>query len=161
MTTNLTRKKLSTQYFLDPYHGNTLQGPQINKLFSHLEELRRIVKAESETLTDFIDTIEKLKEVDNICNNAALNQELTVIQEFKVSWIKLKGRFGISVPNKLHIITDHLSVYLTKTIESTHQEFSKRMEAGNYNVKNFRSKVHGKMLRGVIHFNSFNFGYGV
>ena len=86
---------------------------------------------------------------------------------------QLQDRFGISVPNKVHIITDHLPVYLTKfqrtlhnlsdqTIESTHQEFSKRTEAGNYNVKNFRSKIHGeKILWGVIHFNSFNFGYGV
>ena len=76
---------------------------------------------ESETLTDFIDTIEKLKEVDNICNNAVLNQDFkTVIQEFKVSWLKLKEKFCISVPNKVHIITDHLPVYLTKFQRKLH-----------------------------------------
>ena len=52
-------------------------------------------------------------------------------------------------------------------IESTHQDFSKRMEAGNYNVKNFRSKIHGKkLLRGLytlilsisdMGFNKINF----
>ena len=49
-----------------------------------------------------------------------------------------------------------------QTIESTHQEFAKRMEAGQFNMKNYRSVIHGKkLLRRVIHFNSLNFGYGV
>ena len=34
---------------------------------------------------------------------------------------------------------------------STHQEFSKRMEAGNYNVKNFRSKIHGEKCSGGLY----------
>ena len=87
--------------------------------------------------------------------------------------MNLKVKFGISIPNKVHIIIDHLPVYLSKfaktfyhlsdqTMESVHQEFFKRMAAGNYKVKNFGSKSHGRKLhRGVIHFNSVNFGYGV
>jgi len=78
-----------------------------------------------------------------------------------------------TIPNKVHIIMHHLSEYFDRfltslryysdqTIESTHQEFGKRLEAGNYNVKNHRSYIHGKkLLKGTIHYNSYNFGYGV
>ena len=139
-----------------------------------MEELRRIVIDENETLTDFIDTLENLKKLEIICNKPILNEDFKdVIEELKLSWMILKNKFGITVPNKIHILIDHLPVYLEKfsktlynlsdqTIESTHQEFAKRMEAGQYNIKNYRSVIHGKkLLRGVIHFNSLNFGYGV
>ena len=84
--------------------------------------------------------------------------------------MNLLFKIGISVPNKVHIITDHLPIYLSKTLhylsdqtmESVHQDFFMRMASGNYNVKNFRSRSHGKKLsRGVSHFNSLNYGYGV
>ena len=74
-----------------------------------------------------------------------------------MSWLKLKEKFGISVLNKVHIITDYLIVYLTKFKRTLHNssdqttkntQFSKRMEAGNYNVKNFRSKIHGEKCSG-------------
>ena len=67
----------------------------------------------------------------------------------------------------------HLSEYFTRfsttfknksdqTIESTHQEFGKRMETGNYNIKNHRSFKHGKtLLKGTIHYNSYTFCYGI
>ena len=87
--------------------------------------------------------------------------------------MKLKNLHNFTVPNKVHMIVDHLPVYFSKfsktlyglsdqTVESVHQDFNTRMSASKYIVKNFRSKVHGqKLFRGVIHYNSYNFGYDV
>ena len=88
--------------------------------------------------------------------------------------MNLNVKFGILIPNKVHIIIDYLPVYLSKYSKTLYQiivtkpwrvstrSFFKRVAAGNYNVKNFRSKSHGKkLLRGVIQFNSVKFGYGV
>ena len=142
--------------FLDPYHGNTLEGPQINKLFHHLSDLEAEIQEKDDSLLDYVDTLKKIKTVDTLCNDNNLNQHYAqIIEDFSHSWLHLKEVHGTTIPNKVHIIMHHLPVFFEKigvtlkkfsdqTIESTHQEFSKRMETGNYNVKNYRSTKHGK-----------------
>ena len=97
----------------------------------------------------------------------------SIIDDFSEAWKELRECHGTTVPNKVHIIEAHLPDYLRKekvtfknksdqVIETTHQEYHSRMTSSKYIVKNMKSEVHGlKMLRGTIHFNSYNVGYGV
>ena len=72
----------------------------------------------------------------------------------------------LSVPNKVHIICDHLGDYLEKeetfhkksdqTIESVHQLFHKHLLKG-YFVKNIFSDIFKtKLLDAVLHFNGYH-----
>ena len=51
--------------YRDPYHGHTLEGPQINKLFAHLQELETEVVKKDESLLDYIDTFKQLKQLNH------------------------------------------------------------------------------------------------
>ena len=112
--------------------------------------------------------------MDKLVNADILDDDFeNVIDDFSKSWKDLRECHGTTVPNKVHIIQAHLSDYLKKTkttfknksdqvVESTHQEYFSRMKSSNYIVKNFKSEKHGlKMLKGTMHFNSYNVGYGI
>ena len=99
-----------------------------------------------------------MKQLDHLCNIETLNYNYKEVTEnFGDSWLKLKENYGSTITNKEHIIREHLGEYFYRSgstlkyardqvVESSHQEFSKQMDSGNYNVKNFRSKKHGKNL---------------
>ena len=121
-------------------------------MFVHLQELETEVVKKDETLLDYIDTLKHLKQLDHLCNSETLNYNYKeVIENFSDSWLKLKENHGTTITNKVHIIMEHLGEYFYRSgstlkyasdqvVESSHQEFSKRMDSGNYNVKNFKAK---------------------
>ena len=170
-------KKVNLKYFedkhsikIDEYHGETLEGPQINKIYKHIDDLLEEVCNQDELCVFYIDTIKRLKEVEKVANSKDLNTSFNdIIDNFVNSWKTLTLYFGTTVPNKVHLIQSHLPDFFREkghslyglsdqVIESCHQEFSKRLSQSNYDVKNYRSFIHGKKLkRGVVHFNSFNF----
>ena len=92
-----------------------------------------------------------------------------VINSFKESYNVLVDNFGITTPNKVHLIQDHLEDYYDYTkkslrdccdelIEAMHQFLKKRMENSNYIVCDIQNPSHGRKLhRAVLHINGFNF----
>ena len=104
------------------------------------------IREQDESLMDYIDTLKNLHEIDRLCNSRNLNPDYKqIIEKFTKSWLKLKQCHRTTIPNKVHIIMHHLSEYFDRfsttlkyfsdqTIESTHQEFGKRLEAGNYDI---------------------------
>ena len=91
-----------------------------------------------------------------------------VIIKFKQDYSDINAIFGISVPNKVHFLQDHLEDYLDMTgeglgqvddgvVEAMHQFLDKRMRVSNYVVKNLESEAHGeKKLKLVLHINGYN-----
>ena len=79
---------------------------------------------------------------------------------------KLKEKFSASIPNKCHIIFDHLEEFIIRknrplgefseqVVESSHQKLKQIWEW--YIVKDLESESHlENILKCINHFNSFN-----
>jgi hypothetical protein len=173
---NLDLNQFETDHNIerDDYHGKTLEGNQINKLWNHIDELSEIVKTQDPRYLQYVLTLKELKKVDQLVNSKELNPNYSeIISDFSQSWLKCKYMFGTTVPNKVHIIQTHLVDYLNKqkstlyrktdqTMESVHQDLFSRMTASKYHVKNFKSDKHGQKLKqAATHYDSYNVGYGV
>ena len=89
-----------------------------------------------------------------------------IIERFCVSWMDLKMTFNLTIPNKVHIICDHLGDYLERgetfqkksdqTIKSVHQLFHKQLFKG-YFVKNiFSDTFKTNLFNAVLHFNGYH-----
>ena len=84
------------------------------------------------------------------------------------TWSFLRETYGISIPNRAHIIMAHVDEYIFLTghslgrvsdqvVESAHSALNKRLERSNYWVKDLESDIHGlKLYKGILHFNSYN-----
>jgi K+/H+ antiporter YhaU regulatory subunit KhtT len=94
---------------VDEYHGNTLEGPQINKVFNHIEEFKEYVEEIDAKLVDYMITNEKLKEVDQLVNNKELDPDFERIIDNYMSMNKSQVKIQ---HNKVHIIETHLKTYL-------------------------------------------------
>ena len=78
------------------------------------------------------------------------------------------SNFFLSIPNKVHIIIDHVEDYINmtgdtlgkvtdQTVEAAHSALNKRLVQSNYLVKDKESDIHGiKFYRGICHFNCYN-----
>ena len=74
----------------------------------------------------------------------------------------------VTVPNKVHIIIDHVEDYIDATghglgttidqiVEACHSQLNKRLVSSNYWVKDLTSEIHGiKLFKAILHFNSYN-----
>ena len=105
--------------------------------------------------------MESLQKVRKACLNYK-----EYIEDFKADWTQLNHEFGISFPNKVHIITSHLADFIERqkrplgefteeVVEAAHQRLDKIWEW--YVVKMVEKESHGKkFLDCVNHFNSLN-----
>ena len=84
-------------------------------------------------------------------------------------WTQLKEKFSVSIPNKCHIIFDHLEEFIIRknrplgefseqVVESSHQKLKQIWEWYTwYIVKDLESESQGEnLLKCINHFNSFN-----
>ena len=147
------------------YQGLTYKGPQCRIIIKNIEKLNI-----PNELIEFKYCLIALSELHVMasrkelpCNYAA------VITSFKESYNVLVDNFGITTPNKVHLIMDHLEDYYNHTkkslrdccdelVEAMHQFVKKRMQNSNYVVCDIQNPNHGKKLhQAVLHINGFNF----
>ena len=105
-------------------------------------------------------------------NEDDLDQDFEeIINTFDEEYSKLEKSFGISKPNKIHIITDHLPEYLRSTnstlkdcsdqvIETLHTKLDEFLKTHGFFRKNSDSSTCGqKLLEGILGWNSYALGY--
>ena len=111
-----------------------------------------------------MDTLQALGHlISSVCSPQLDPDYKLSIGSFKKEYAVLREIFGITIPNKVHFLQDHLEDYLDITgesladvddgvVEAMHQYLDKRMSLSNYWVKNLESEAHGKKkLRLVLH----------
>ena len=143
-----------------------LEGNECSKVLNNLDKLREQIPVD---LFPFVDTLESLGNlISAVCSTNLASNYNEVIIKFKQDYSDISTIFGISVPNKVHFLQDHLEDYLDMTgkglgqgedgvVEAMHQFLDKRMRISNYVVKNLESKAHGeKKLKLVLHINGYN-----
>ena len=121
-------------------------------------------------LHPFVDTLEKVKTIYKISHAKSVDEKhREITADFKANWISLMTTYGMNMPLKVHIISEHLSEYFEMTgktlrkvsdqvVESAHHKVKTFFEARpNYNHKEKESAQSGDAtLAGVIHFNTLN-----
>ena len=71
---------------------------------------------DKEEYIPFIDTLEAFEEVVETCFGFEYNEQYEEkIELFEKSWMHLKEEFGITIPNKCHIIFTHVKDYILPT----------------------------------------------
>ena len=104
----------------------------------------------------FVDCMESLQKVRKACFGFTLDGNYKeYIEDFKADWTQLNHEFGISFPNKVHIITSHLADFIERqkrplgefteeVVEAAHQRLDKIWEW--YCVKMVEKESHGKKI---------------
>ena len=99
------------------------------------------------------------------CEKAFVSNTKT-IEDFKADWVQLNFEFGIPIPNKVHIIFDHLEEFIERqkkpmgefseeVVEAAHQRLDQIWQW--YIVKMVEKESHGRnFLECINHFNSLN-----
>ena len=117
------------------YQGKTYQGPQCRIILKNIKKLK--IPPE---LTEFEDCFLALRNLHEMTSRKELpDNYAAVIKQFSDSYNVLVDRFGITTPNKVHLIMDHLEDYYDFTkkslrdccdelVEAMHQFLKKRME---------------------------------
>ncbi len=78
-----------------------------------MENTHRIREVLEDNLHIFVDCIESLQKVRKACFGFTLDGNYEeYIEDFKADWTQLNHEFGISFPNKVHIITSHLADFI-------------------------------------------------
>lgn len=147
------------------YQGQTYQGPQCRIILRNIEKL----KIPNE-LIQFEQCFVNLRDLHEMASRKKLPSDYAaVITRFSDSYNVLVDNFGITTPNKVHLIMDHMKDYYDYTkkslrdccdelIEAMHQFVKKRMESSNYVVCDIQNPSHGeKMYQAVMHINGYNF----
>jgi hypothetical protein len=130
--------------------------------------LAKCLKKEKK-IEDVIKTLLAFREFSFSCCSTELkgNWE-TTLQEFSECWKKIHKNYGVNIPNKVHIIMDHVGTYIKNTgkslgkvsdqiVESTHSALNKWLAASRYWIKDVESDLHGIMLyKGILHFTSIH-----
>jgi hypothetical protein len=143
------------------------QGPEIKKLLRKLPQLREFLPAH---LFPFVAVLDQISLIYTISHATSVEKNhLEITKDFKTKWIGLMTTFGINMPLKVHIISEHLSEYFDlygktlrkasdQVVESAHHKLKSFFESRpNYNHKEKESMESGEAtLSGVIHFNTLN-----
>ena len=152
----------------DNYHGKVFEGNECTKILKNLSNLEQCLK-ESEHSKLLLDTLKSLKQFFECCCGTSVTGDWRrSIQEVKSNWSLLHHNYKMTVPNKVHIITDHVEDYIDATghglgttsdqiVEACHSQLNKRLVSSNYWVKELTSEIHGiKLFKAILHFNSYN-----
>lgn len=147
------------------YQGKTYQGPQCRIILKNISKLNI-----PQELIQFENCFFALRNLHEMTSRKQLPDNYAeVIKLFSDSYNVLVDQFGITTPNKVHLIMDHLEDYYDFTkkslrdccdelVEAMHQFLKKRMENSNYIVCDIQNPNHGKkMYQAVMHINGFNF----
>ncbi len=156
------------------YHGKTFEGNECNKILKNCEKLKKGCKKcaysfESESLDDIVSALEAIRHFIQDCGGKKVTSFWSQsIEEVRNTWTLLHTKYGITIPNKVHIIMDHVGDYIEATkkglgcvsdhiVEAAHSALNKRLVGSNYWVKDLESDRHGLgLFRCILHFNSYN-----
>ena len=146
------------------YFGKTWEGNETNKLLKHTTELKKIVP---EYLHIFVDCMDSLNDVKKACFGFTLDQNYKEKkEELEDLWNILHENFGVTIPNKCHVIFSHVPEFIKRqkkplgefseqVVESAHQKLDQIWQW--YIVKDLEKELHGtNFLKCVNQFNSFN-----
>ena len=113
-------------------------------------------------------SLEAFEEVVQTCFGFEYNEQYEEkIEFFEKRWMPLKEEFGITVPNKCHIIFTHVKDYIfshkislgslsEQVVEACHSKWIKLWES-SYKIRNLDSELYGeRLLSCLLSFNSRN-----
>ena len=119
------------------------------------------------TIFTYLWTVWTVEQLRKSCFGFSLDQNYKeCIKKFRDDWIQLNLEFGVTIPNKCHIIFSHLEDFIERhkkplggfteeVVEAAHQRLDKIWDW--YCVKMLEKEAHGeKFLMCINHFNSFN-----
>ncbi len=143
-------KKFEVKYNMKPDgQGVEFSGKPIKKIIHSkviLEELTSILDEEQWPL---ISCLRQIGEVHNICRNRELNSSYKqVLYNFTDTWDQCWQAFGLSKTLKIHIISDHLESYFTRTGKTLLQETDETTGSGHQSYSKFE-KTHGMVVNTV------------
>ena len=92
---------------LEPYHGGrTLEGNDCSKVLRNLEKLEEILPGD---FSAFMDTLKAFRDIVDTCFGFSLDPNFKqVCAKFSSQFKKLHDEFNLSMPNKIHVIADHV-----------------------------------------------------
>ena len=135
----------------------------MKKIFGGLDTLEADLP---EKYLPFVYTLRAIHALDVGVSGKKLDPNYSaLINDFTKSWDVLKKRFGVSEPNKCHIISCHLETYFSMTgnalgttsdqiVEASHQLVNRRFVTSNYVVKDVHQAAYAeKFHRGIMHYN--------
>ena len=106
--------ELSKKYSLvrADYFGKTWEGNETNKLLKHTTELKKIIP---EYLHIFVDCMDSLNDVKKACFGFTLDQNYKEKkEELDNLWNILHENFGVTIPNKCHVIFSHVREFIKR-----------------------------------------------
>jgi hypothetical protein len=139
------------------YHRKNYEGNECNKILKNLNLLRKTL-LEIDIVAKVIKAMKTFQAFSEACCGIKPTKNWeNSIENFSQAWLKLNVEHGVSVPNKVHIIIDHVFDYISKTgkwlgrvtdqvVESCHNALNKRLTSSNYWVKNVDSVLHENFL---------------
>ena len=153
------------------YHSGVFEGNECAKILKNFDKLETIVMESDKELEPFLKVIWFTKLLDEQVNKSEYEEEVhEVIEGFSDAYGILTEKFNVSVTNKVHVIVDHLSDYLSsnkttlrkttdQTIECTHSKLDQYLKERNYFRKNLNGKAFGeRLLKGILAWNSYSIG---
>ena len=151
----------SLNVVFEPYHGTTLEGNEVTKVMRSLGHLESLVPAE---LLPFVDTMRAFYDVVESTFGYTLDPFYeNCINNFKLSFETLQGKFQITETVKVHMIKNHVQQYITMTGRSLGTESEQALENAHssfqviwnkYKVKNSQSEIYKLMyFRAIMNFN--------
>ena len=113
-----------------------------------------------------LNTLKSLKQFLECCSGTKVTGDWR--RSIRSNWSILHQEYKMTIPNKVHIIIDHVEDYIDATghglgttrdqmVEACHSQLNKRLVSSNYWVKDLTSEIHGiKLFKAILHFNSYN-----
>ena len=154
----------SLHVVFSPYHGETLEGNEVNKVLNSLPSLFEILP---DDLFSFYNCLKDFKDVIDSCFGFTLDENYReVISKFQSSFSQLHMEFSVTETVKIHIILTHitqfieqegrpLGKYSEQELENSHSAWV--VIWARYKVKDFDSPTYSDhILRAVLNFNSNN-----
>ena len=150
---------------LEPYHGgSTLEGNECNKVLKNLDSLAEVIPSQ---FSLFFATLTSFRDVISSCFGFVLDPYFkNVLARFRDKFQLLSNNFGVSITNKIHIISIHvqqfceltgkgLGEYSEQETENAHTVFDDTWT--RYKVKDCSSSFyHKQYFKATMDFNSNN-----
>ena len=103
------------QIVKENYHNKVSEGNECSKILKNLDFLKQCVVMYEQTCR-IIETLEAIKSfIATCCSKIRGNSWKKSIENVSRTWSHLHQKYGTSIPNKVHIIIDHVKDYMEKT----------------------------------------------
>ena len=96
----------------DDYFGGNFEGNETRKLLENTHMIREVLE---DNLHIFVDCMESLQKLRKSCFGFTLDENYKqCIKDFEDDWKQLNFEFGVAIPNKCHIIFEHLEDFIER-----------------------------------------------